>query len=223
MIIDIREIPVYYINTELRKNRKDNIEKMLSDNGFKNFTRFNAVQNKDSTLGCAISHKKILDQIVKSGINTPFLVLEDDASMFDSFDPYVSIPSESDAIYLGLSEYARTWNNTTADVVAEKINEDIYRIYNMVSAHAILYINVDYVKFLSRAIQIAMEFNGHQDIVRASTMKFFNIYAQNKPIFFQNDSEMKTDVCTKVFLKNIKTSLPNASNLGFFCQCVKHA
>jgi GR25 family glycosyltransferase involved in LPS biosynthesis len=222
MIIDIREIPVYYINLKSNKDRKKTIEDMFNDYGFKNIIRFEGIVSGHPTIGCAMSHKAILDQIINEGVQAPFIILEDDASILNEFNPEIFVPDDSDAMYLGLSPFARIWNYTVSDMVAKKVNDDTYRIYNQLAAHAILYTNIDYVKFLSKAIPTAIEVSGHQDIVRASTMKFFNIYARNKPIFFQNDQDMRVDLLTSRSLSMMNLVPPNATNLGFACSCHRH-
>jgi GR25 family glycosyltransferase involved in LPS biosynthesis len=222
MIIDIREIPVYYINIEPNKDRKKTIEYMLSKNGFKNIIRFEGIVNSHPTIGCAMSHKSILDKVINQEVQTPFIILEDDAAILNDFNPEISVPEDADAMYLGLTTSARMWNYTVLDMVANKIDDETYRIYNQLAAHAILYTNIDYVKFLSKAIQTAISVNGHQDIVRASTMKFFNVYAKNNPVFFQNDQEKRVDLQTSLSLNKMNLVPPNATNLGFACSCHRH-
>lgn len=222
MNIDIRNVPVYYINLDSHSERKNNIEAMLSNAGFTNVHRFSAIKNDHPSLGCALSHKAILDKIIADGIDVPFLILEDDASILNNFNPEVVVPDNADAVYLGLTTSARMWNYTVLDMVVSNVDDEVFRIYNLLAAHAILYTNIEYVKFLARAIQTAIDVDGHQDIVRASTMKFFNIYAKNNAIFFQNDQDRRVDLQTSVPLKNMRLVEPNAVNLGFACNCQRH-
>jgi GR25 family glycosyltransferase involved in LPS biosynthesis len=222
MIIDIREIPVYYINMNSEIKRKEAIELMLQNAGFKNVMRYPGSVSHHPSIGCALSHQSLLNLLIEEKIHTPFLILEDDAVISKDFASLIKIPDDSDAVYLGLSTSARMWNYTVADHVAEKINEDYYQIYNQLAAHAILYTNIDYVKFLAKAIKLAIRLEGHQDIVRATTMKYFNVYAKNKPLFFQNDQDRRVDLQTSMPLEAMKIVVPNSTNLGFACSCHRH-
>ena len=222
MKIDLKEIPVYYINMDSKPERKEAIELMLHNAGFKNVTRYPGNVSHHPSVGCALSHQSLLNFLLEEKIDTPFLILEDDAMISKDFTSIIEVPDNSDAVYLGLSTSARMWNYTVLDMVAKKINDDYYQIYNMLAAHAILYTNIDYVKFLSKAIKLAIEVEGHQDIVRSTTMKYFNVYAKNKPIFFQNDQERRVDLQTSVPLEAMNIVKPNRTNLGFACSCHRH-
>ena len=46
MKINLLEIPVFYINMSKDKHKKKHIEQQISDLGFKNVTRINAVEDK---------------------------------------------------------------------------------------------------------------------------------------------------------------------------------
>jgi GR25 family glycosyltransferase involved in LPS biosynthesis len=222
MKIDIKNIPVYYINLDSKVERKESIEMMLKNAGFNNIIRYSGSLSHHPSVGCALSHQSLLSFLLEEGIETPFLILEDDAMISKDFSPILDIPDNSDAVYLGLTTSGRMWNYTVLDMVANKVNDEYYQIYNMLAAHAILYTNIDYVRFLSKAIKLAIELEGHQDIVRATTMKYFNVYAKNNPIFFQNDQERRVDLQTSVPLEAMAIVKPNRTNLGFACSCHRH-
>jgi hypothetical protein len=64
-------------------------------------------------------------------------------------------------------------------------SEGTYRLYNMLAAHAILYTDPEYVKFLARATEFNVYVKTNQDKARAETMKYWNIYASQTPMFYQ--------------------------------------
>lgn len=61
----------------------------------------------------------------------------------------------------------------------------------MLGAHAILYLNPDYVKFLAQATSLMVRLKDNQDKSRAQTMKYFNVYAMNNPMFYQEGKHEK--------------------------------
>ena len=68
---------VFYINLEERRDRKQHVENELKKVGWDNYTRFNAIKNKNGRVGCSMSHLKIIQDAKKNKL--PYVViLEDD-------------------------------------------------------------------------------------------------------------------------------------------------
>jgi GR25 family glycosyltransferase involved in LPS biosynthesis len=183
MQINLLDVPVFYINLNKDKGKRTQIEEALTSAGFTNVKRFPGAEIETSKLGCATSHNSILKKISK--INGPVLVLEDDVALSHSFNPIIDVPDNADAVYLGISKFG-LYNGTGHHLIsAEQHDMEFYRIYNMLSAHAILYLNKDYSRFLIKTTDFMMSIKDNQDKSRAMTMKFFNVYALNDPFFFQ--------------------------------------
>lgn len=224
MKINLRDIDTYFINTKEKKERKNNIIRTLIDERFTKNYHFEAYSSDIHALGCAISHQQLLEQKFNEENFSPFLVLEDDAEFSNFYKnsninlSSLEIPENSDCIYLGITKIIFSGGNAgEKTIVTKKINQEYSQIYNMVAAHAILYTSKDYVGFLSKALKTAIEFQTHQDIVRAETMKLFKVYAKNDPIFIQSDQ--KTKHLTDFSLNKIKTERPNKENLAISCKC----
>jgi hypothetical protein len=183
MRINILDLPVFYINLKNEKQKDKLTRQLLKEAGFTNINRFDAVLGANKTEGCAKSHQKLLAEIDVDG---PFIVFEDDIEINGSFNPILEIPEDSDAVYLGLSRFSLSNGKTYQDIVAEDVGGGIYRIYNMLAAHAILYTNKDYYNFISKAIQSMIDVGRNQDNARAETMKYFNVYALESPLFYQD-------------------------------------
>ena len=199
MIINILELPVFYINLKEDKIKNKETKETLKALGFKNIIRFEAILGKDKTEGCAMSHQAILNEIEVDG---PFIVFEDDIEINDSFNPIIDVPEDADAVYLGLSAFALNNNKTDQDLIVEQVDDSTYRIYNMLAAHAILYMKKDYYKFISKAINAMLQANRNQDNARADTMKYFNVYALNHPLFYQGGKHRRA---TRFDLSTAKT------------------
>jgi GR25 family glycosyltransferase involved in LPS biosynthesis len=199
MIINILNLPVFYINLKEEKIKSKETRETLKSLGFKDIRRFDAILGKDKKEGCAMSHQAILKEI---NIDGPFIIFEDDIEINDSFNPIINVPEDADAVYLGLSAFALNNNKTDQDLIADRVDDSIYRIYNMLAAHAILYIQKDYYRFISKAIDAMLKANRNQDNARADTMKYFNVYALNHPLFYQGEKHRKA---TRFDLSTAKT------------------
>ena len=102
MNLDLREIPVLYINMDREVEKRNRIETYIDQLGFKNKIRIAGVVHPDGArAGCALAqHNALLE------IDPPFIILEDDATPLN-FNPIISIPDDSDAFYLGISSWGR--------------------------------------------------------------------------------------------------------------------
>ena len=58
----------------------------------------------------------------------------------------------------------------------------------MLSAHAILYLNPEYVSLCSKISKHAYNLADHQDIGFAEIQRYFNVYAFDDPFFYQTSS-----------------------------------
>jgi len=189
MKINLLEIPVFYINMSKDNHKKKHIEQQLSDLGFKNVTRINAVEDKkNGRVGLSKSQLMALSQV-----SAPFIVLEDDADP-NSFEPVIEVPDDADAVYLGNSQWGLQSSHAGFYLKYKKVEgyPKILRIFNMLSSHAILYLNQEYVRVCQRTTKYCAEtYPMPMDVPFAMIQRFFNIYAVNDPMFIQKDYEGK--------------------------------
>ena len=141
MRIDIRDFPVYYINLDSQPDRSKSTEDTLKNLGFSSIHRVPAIKHQNPTVGCALSHLKVMGD---KTISTPFLLVEDDIQYTGNEKLIYEVPDNADALFLGTSIWGRFLNFNVQFVTYKKINEDIVRIYNMMSAHAVLHLNPQY-------------------------------------------------------------------------------
>jgi GR25 family glycosyltransferase involved in LPS biosynthesis len=115
MIIDLREIPVVWINLDSATKNAETMEERLKKHGFKNTHRKSGLvidppPNTEKSIyhfmGCGQSHIDILENTEYS---TPLLILEDDVEFVDNFNPILDIPEDSDGVYLGISHGNRNY------------------------------------------------------------------------------------------------------------------
>jgi len=96
------------------------------------------------------------------------------------------VPANADAYYLGNSIFGLYGGSGKKKIALEQFDEQSFRIYNMLAAHAIVYLNKEYIEFLERATAFQLSIRDNQDKARAETMKYWNIYSAAKPMFYQN-------------------------------------
>jgi len=182
--LDLREIPAIYINLDSDIERKEKMESMLKEYGFKNIIRLSATKHQDRLAGCSHSHFNALNEV-----DAPFIVFEDDC-VCKNTDPVITIPDDSDAVYLGISSWGRMNSHSGPCVYYEEVVDfpGIVRVYNMLGAHAILYLSKEYASVCSRISNHFYETAYHQDIGFAEIQKYFSIYSFDDPIFYQTSS-----------------------------------
>ncbi len=195
MRIDIRNVPVYYINMAKDKHKKDHIESRLKECGFKNINRIDAIEDKrNGRVGLSKSQLKALSQI-----QAPFIVLEDDAEPVN-FEALIDVPDDAHALYLGNSQwgYMQSHSGFYLKYKLVKNMKHLVKIYNMLSSHAILYLDQEYVEMCKKTTRYcAEEYPMPMDVPFAMIQRFFNIYALDKPMFIQKDYEGKMSAAPK--------------------------
>lgn len=191
MQIKVTELPTFYINLDDRPDRKKKMESMLTELGFTNYQRFKA-HKADKRVGCSVSHSNVLEEIIKSNIY-PALVLEDDVDVYQPFRDTVESPDSLDAMYLGISRYG--FNSDPNDphprsLKISKLGEHYHRLHNMLARHAIIHFNTEYdmasIDLMKTFINDPEQYYAG-DATLSRLHPLFNVYAQNIPLFYQND------------------------------------
>ena len=181
MKLDLTEIPAIYLNLQQHVEKNDNMQKILNECGFKKIIRVEGVSRPDNPVaGCSGAHLKGLSEI-----KPPFVLFEDDCQV-KNFRSEIEIPSDADAVYLGVSSWGRMNGHSGPYVQYEKVNDELYRTYNMLSGHSILYMTEEYVSMCQRVCKhAAYKIEGYQDIGFAEIQRWFNVYTFDQPFFYQ--------------------------------------
>ena len=182
MNLDLREASAVYINLKKDVKKDFAMKALILDCGFKNTIRVEAEYTPNSLAGCSLSHYNALNEI-----DPPFIVFEDDC-IIKNFKPEIEIPDDADAVYLGVSSWGRMNSHSGPFVQYEEVGNGIIRIYNMLSAHAILYLNHEYISLCKKISQQAYEIADHQDIGFAEIQRYYNVYSFDDPMFYQTSS-----------------------------------
>jgi len=208
MIIDFKDIDSYFINLDKDTEKAKSAYAAMENCGIKNIKRYSATAFNPARTGLAITFKSLFKEI--SDHQDPVLICEDDIKLNPKFNlEKFEIPDDADALYVGIClwgvdthinpylnknspNYSKKRNLFDERIRAVKVSSDIYRIYNMLNAHGVIMINNEYTKFLEKSMQVAIDSGGHQDQVRAYTMPYWNVYALDVPMFFQ-DADWKLE------------------------------
>lgn len=182
MKFKLTELPVLYINLDRDIERRLRLEHFLKALHFENVIRVPGKQTEIGKAGCAFSHAEALGMI-----EPPFILLEDDCvPLF--FRDEIEIPDDADALYLGVSSWGRMNSHSGPFNQYDRIDRNLLRIYNMVGAHAILYLSKEYTSLCKRIAEHGYKIEDHHDIGFAEVQKYFNVYSVDDPMFFQTSS-----------------------------------
>ena len=184
MKLKLTDIPVVYINLDEATEKGERVQKSLEELGFKNIIRFSAHKETIGKKGCAISHVYALEEV-----EPPFLLIEDDCLPKDFVDE-IEFPDDADAVYLGISSWGRMNSHSGPCVQHREVEgyPHLLRIYNMLSTHAILYLNPDYIDLCRRIAYQSYLIADHLDIGFAEVQRYYDIYAYDNPLFYQTSS-----------------------------------
>ena len=181
--INLIDIPVHYINLKKDIEKNTQIVDNLNQLGFKNITRHEGIPHEKPYVGCSRSHHMVL-----SKLKPPFILFEDDI-VINNFSEIIKIPINADAVYLGNSSWGRKNSCSGPFLEYEKIDEQLYRIYNMLSAHAVLYLSQCYKAICEKiSYNFGYVYMNYQDIGFAEIQKYYNVYCFNESIFFQSSN-----------------------------------
>ena len=168
MKINLKDLKVAYINIERDPNRNKTMQSMLDFYGL-DYQRIEGTTEANYD-PIADSHIKALE----SGAN---LILEDDCLPFDYREEF-EVPDDADIVYLGIHGYG---------VIKDRVSADVWKVSNMLSAHAIIYITDKGKDLLKEAKDLTEAKHLGFDNSLALLQHKVNTYALNSPIWYQKD------------------------------------
>lgn len=183
MNLDLRKIPVIYINLDRDTEKKERIEKNLKDLGFETILRSPGYLHPTGhRAGCSMAQHNALKEI-----NPPFIILEDDA-VPSNFNSEIVIPDDADAVYLGVSSWGRMNGHSGPYVQYDELDNGLLKVYNMLGTHAILYLSEEYVSVCTKIAYHQYKTEGYIDVGFTDVMKYYNVYAFDNPVFYGSSS-----------------------------------
>lgn len=210
MLIDLLNIPVFLITIESAKERHQKLNLIFDKHKIKNVVNINGeildktnmdfmqIQRQKSSL-VAKAHIEALKKL-----KPPFLILEDDIDITESFQPIVDVPDDADCLYIGSSVWGMVNGvSTGGGTRGKKINSSICKVENMLGIHSIVYITEKYVNQTIKNLEKCILANQFCDECIAMDMLNNNVYCTSFPYFYQNDghNEMVTGIPMGLYLK----------------------
>ncbi len=196
MQIDIKDIPIFYINMDRHVDRNKDMMQLGKEMQLENYVRTAGADMKGHPMaGCATSHYNILSK----DINGPVVILEDDC-VISRKHTVIDVPDDADAVYLGLSNWGyldSVSKSGNFNYMRHKQFKDIYRIDGMLATHAILYISKEYKEIATRVAKWSADNDRHIDQGFALVQKYFNVYALENPLFYQHSNTKATNIKLK--------------------------
>ena len=192
MTIDLRKIQSLWIGG-INKNRESRISSLFNSLGY-NHRKIEAVLSNGFN-GNTQSTKNAIEESIK--YNEPVIIFEDDANITEHYNNKIDVPDDADAIWLGTSIYGlvNNWESMSLRdgiylTQPKKTGEynNFYKVENMLSLHAVVFITNKYKQSMFNYLEYLINKQTAPDIITAETMKYFNIYACKKPMFFQDDN-----------------------------------
>lgn len=196
-VLRLKDVHIVFIcprhNAKYR-GRYDHMENLIRHRiGAKSFEW---VHSSSEDLPCSLS--RTFAQVLRKYASSPepLLLLEDDVE-WDGQEE-VTIPAGADALYLGLSRCGSSPHSPTNDTDALFIphSDTAVRVVNMLSIHAVLYLNAEYMLAAAAAIERIAHTRMVCDVPIAHLQGAFNVYACRRPPFYQSaavDGEYATD------------------------------
>ena len=192
MIIDLKRINSLWIGG-INKNREFKIKSLLDRLEY-NHKQIPAVISNGFN-GNTQSTKNAIEESIK--YNEPVIIFEDDANITEHYNNKIDVPDDADAVWLGTSIYGlvNNWESMSLRdgiylTQPQKTGEynNFYKVENMLSLHAVVFITNKYKQSMFNYLEYLINKQTAPDIITAETMKYFNIYACKKPMFFQDDN-----------------------------------
>ena len=217
MKISLSGINYYFLTTGLDLERKNH---MVTE-----FQNFNITEVNPFMINNGISKNQSVAtgflKIIEYGLsdqrsNTPFQpfgILEDDVSIYRKFPELMEIPDDTDLLYIGISEsgygeelkFCRHCDmyHEKEDLYVTKINDDIYKIYNMLSFHGVVVCSVMGANMITRCMMESYYKDVVCDVFLSKCMSLYNVYALNEPLVYQDERYNGQQKPTKMVIESI--------------------
>jgi hypothetical protein len=196
MNINLKEIPIFCFSGK-NQDRKNKIRSVIKKLDLEPNTEYiDCILSKNTAEGNRKTFLKILERALD--IKGPCLILEDDAHPSSNYCDTLYFPDDSDAVYLGTGAnfLNKNWMDKSllydvvwdGDIDVQPVDsfESLYRIKNMLTSHAILFVSKEYKEMCYNILKYNINNYLHTDCVFAHLMNYHNIYAYKKPMFYQD-------------------------------------
>jgi hypothetical protein len=198
--INLRDVPFYYLNIDARTDRRQHIEQQL-----RGFIHERVDGTPDPRLGerknhpfvlAPLGHAKVIERAVRGMGKTfePFVLCEDDITWRNGLPKdgpvLVTAPAHADAVYLGISRAAcrADAKGYSYEIIRERTADfpHLQRIYNMLSAHAVLFLSFRHVLAYAQSMIESCASCVPCDCLSSQLFTRHEVFAYGEPMFYQD-------------------------------------
>ncbi len=198
MRLDLRSVPFYYRNTPARADRRAHMESRLRGFIHERIEGVAPTGAGDSRLALgAVGHARVVDYAVRcmAGAFEPFVLLEDDVEWSEAPTEAmpIEVPACADAVHVGISDCGclPDVNSNGPNLLRwrSEVHPHVFRVYNMLSAHAVLFLSYRYCVAYSRAMMEACVLTQSVptvwDTISNRLAASHEVYALARPLLYQ--------------------------------------
>lgn len=222
MKINLKNIKIYFLtfNNKLRKNN------ILENFKERNLIEVNPRKESSKMKSGATGFSRVLDLAIQNQNRDekfqPFMILEDDVTKYRDFPDELEVPNDSDVLYIGLSNYGvNSKGIALKNFYYKNINEDLIKIYNMLSFHGSIITSFNGVLKIQKCLLEGYFKNSMWDIFIAQVQPYYNAYALKIPLVYQDkkvggqeeDTKISLNVNTDNIIPREFINVTNISNL----------
>lgn len=184
--IDLRACQTLAISLQDAAARRASLHAIADRYGLR-LSVLDSVRCTPGWIGCGLGHMAALRAW---DVQSPLLVLEDDVAVEAPFEPLIEVPADADAVYVGVSLFGGVesfgFDGIDNTLALEPAGPGLFRAHNMLSAHAIVHISRRWREAALEVITDCLCARGWaHDRGLASIQSDFNVYAVERPIFYQ--------------------------------------
>ena len=184
--LDLRQCETLVLNLAEDVERRESVVDLCERLGL-SYQLIDALKCSPGRIGCGLSHLKALRQ---ADTTRPTLILEDDIAVTEDFAAVLTVPDDADAVYLGVSAYGAVemidYIGFTGRLLADEASDGLMRVYNLLAAHATVYLTERYRRAAIEAIvESIVDRDWDPDRGLAMIQAEFNVYAVQRPAFYQ--------------------------------------
>jgi hypothetical protein len=198
MIINLKKIKYYFLTTGKNDKRKKHILDTFRDY---DITEVNPVLGISKFQSGSIGMSRMIDIGLRQKPFKPFVIIEDDVSFYRKIPETITIPEDADLLYIGISMCGGFNNTDQKKIFAEDVNDDLVRIYNMLSCHGIIICSPSGAVAFQRCMVEAYFKNMYWDLPVSHIQPYYNVYALKKPLLYQDKEYNGCENVTKFELK----------------------
>ena len=219
--INLRTVPIFVLVCS--EHKRERIKEVLR--GY-NYTIVEGITSykgeKIPRLCGAVGHARLIREGIKTG--GPFIILEDDCEWFDVGvhvrREEIEVPLDADAVFVGISIFGLNPITGYACMLllGNEYNESCARVFNMLSAHALLILSTDYaLSYYACVVEAATRIEkGESQLIcdmLSSRLGFtHSVYALKTPLFFQDATVGGEERPTRfVINESVRLSTPDQS------------